>query len=214
MKKVTQLKAFALQNHSVEFSKFAGHLFSTDHQEKPLPSTILLKCIFLIWLDLMNLIFYHYWAALGGFHSCCFFCSAMKHRHPQGWQCDLCMLSPCVWFRCREHSLCCVCSRVALGSLPTCLAVQGQICWGCPCVPQELAEQEAAGWLPEQNPCRLLRPRVADPGENPQWLDRGREVPAPGNPADRLRYCCSAWLVMLKYLSINGFFYTIIFYLE
>lgn len=83
------LKALVLQNHSVEFSKFAGHLFPTDCHDKPLP-TILLKCIFLTWLDLMNLICSHSWPAVGGFHSCCFSCSSLRHRHPQGWPCDLC----------------------------------------------------------------------------------------------------------------------------
>lgn len=60
----------------------------------------------------MSLICYQYWPALDGFH--CFFCSSIKHRHPQGQHGDLCMLSPCACFRVhlsREHSLCCVCSR-------------------------------------------------------------------------------------------------------
>lgn len=78
--------------------------------------------------------------------------------------------------------------RVTLWSLPASLSREHSLRWlwgHCsplvPVCPQELAEQEAAGWLPEQNSCRILRPRVADPGENPQWPDRGREIPAPGN---------------------------------
>lgn len=92
----------------------------------------------------------------------------------------------------------CVQQEMALGSLLTCLLQARALqCSGArfaeavPVCPQELAEQEAAGRLPEQNSRRLLRSRVADPGENPQRLNRGREILAPGKPAESLRYCCS-----------------------
>lgn len=131
------LKALVLQDHSVEFSKFAGHLFSTDCQEKPLPSINLLKCIFLIWLDLMNLICYQ--AAVSGFYSCCFSCSSTEHRHPQGWHCDLCTPNPSA-----ESTVLCVQHRWLWGHCSPWgwqgRAVQCQLCSGHPSV------SPGAGW--------------------------------------------------------------------
>lgn len=114
------LKALVLQNHSVGFSRFAG-----CHQEKPLPSTILLKCIFLIWLVLMNLICYWYWLHWVGFRAAAS-PAAPKAPTPRGGR----ALSAC-W------APCCVSSR-GVCTL-TCQAV-GPGVLSCPSV------SPGAGW--------------------------------------------------------------------
>lgn len=48
---------------------------------------------------------------------------------------------------------------------------------------QELAEPAADRRVSQPDAGRILRPRVADPGENPQRVNRGREVPAAGKAA-------------------------------
>lgn len=114
------LKALVLQNHSVGFSRFAGY-----HEEKPLPSTILLKCIFLIWLVLMNLICYWYWLHWVGFRAAAS-PAAPKAPTPRGGRGSLHAEPRAVW--------------AAEGSALSPARLWVQVCWAVPSV------SPGAGW--------------------------------------------------------------------
>lgn len=78
---------------------------------------------------------------------------------------------------------------------------------------QELAEPAADRRVSQPDAGRILRPRVADPGENPQRVNRGGEVPAAGKAAGcavraahltgnaALFYCSCLFYAIMYYLG-------------